>query len=273
MTGHFMSFALAARTALPKVRPSDNSALSMRPNARLACALRDWSMIALMTVAAWTLPLEARAQIAVYDPANYAENVLHYVNQLTQIKYQIDQVKYQLQALTKLSSAPWRNVKGSLQAIGGVMGAEHSLGYAASDVGSTFHSYFPVTQPITDWPQTERNQSQAAVDVFGAAVQATAQEQATVGPGSAALQRMKQLNGAVNGHEQALELENAAAVYSAEELMLLRQAALAQTNIQAVYFASRINEEAQRDAAERAVLSVLATPQIAPANVSLRVAP
>jgi hypothetical protein len=48
---------------------------------------------------------------------------------------------------------------------------------------------------------------------------------------------------------------------------------MAQTNIQAVYFASRINEEAQRDAAERAVLSVLATPQIAPANVSLRVTP
>jgi P-type conjugative transfer protein TrbJ len=153
------------------------------------------------------------------------------------------------------------------------MGAAHSLGYAASGVGSTFHGYFPVTQSITDWPQTERTQSQAAVDVFGAAVQATAQEQATVDPGSVALQRMKQLNGTVNGHEQALELENAAAVYSAEELMLLRQAAMAQTNIQAVYFASRINQEAQRDAAERAVLSVLAAPQIAPANVSLRVTP
>jgi len=229
--------------------------------------------VPLVAVLASIGSVNARAQIAVYDPANYAENVLHYVNQLTQIKYQIDQVKYQLQALTKLSSAPWRDARGSLQTIAGVMGAAHSLGYAASDVGTTFHTYFPVTTPITDWPQTQRRQSQAAVDVFGAAVQATAQEQVTVDPGSVALQRMKQLNGSVNGHEQALELENAAAVYSAEELMLLRQAAMAQTNIQAVYFANRINEEAQRDAAERAVLAALSAPQPAPPNTSLRVTP
>lgn len=273
MTVPCMSFTLAARTIVLRVRPNGISGSTLRPKARLASALRDLRMVPLMAVAAWTSPLEARAQIAVYDPANYGENVLHYVNQLTQIKYQIDQVKYQLQALTKLPSAPWRNARGALQAINGVMSTEHSLGYAASGVGSTFHNYFPVTQPIIDWPQTERRQSQAVVDVFGAAVQATAQAQTTVGPGSVALQRMKQLNGAVNGHEQALELENAAAVYSAEELMLLRQAAMAQTNIQAVYFASRINEEAQRDAAERAVLSVLAAPETAPPNVSLRVTP
>jgi hypothetical protein len=84
---------------------------------------------------------------------------------------------------------------------------------------------------------------------------------------------MKQLNGAVDGHEQALELQNTAAVYSAEELMLLRQAAMAQTNIQAVYYANQINAEAQRDATVRATLGQLASPQAAPSNVSLRVTP
>jgi P-type conjugative transfer protein TrbJ len=154
-----------------------------------------------------------------------------------------------------------------------MMGARHSLGYAASGVGATFHSYFPVTRPVTDWPAEQRAQGQAAVNVFGAALDATAQQQSTVAAGRAAIQRMKQLNGAVNGHEQALELQNSAAVYSAEELMLLRQAVMAQTNIQAVYFAGRINEEVQRDAAARAALAQLAIPQAAPADVSLRVTP
>jgi type IV secretion system protein TrbJ len=233
---------------------------------------RRWSMtlgIAAVCAASHEVP----AQIAVYDPANYGENVLHYVNQLTQIKYQIDQVRYQLQALTKLTSAPWRNAGQSLEMIGAMMGAAKSLGYASSGVASTFRGYFPVTQPITDWPAAQMNQSKAAVGVFGAAVDATAQEQATVAPGRAAIQRMKQLNEGIKGHEQALELQNAAAIYSAEELMLLRQAAMAQTNIQAVYFASRINEEAQRDAAARAALSMLATPQAAPPDVTLRVTP
>ena len=253
---------------------SISQSLIPRREAKSRHALRgSWGIAMMMSLAAVPAPRQATAQIAVYDPANYAENVLHYVNQLTQIKYQIDQVKYQLQALTKLPSAPWRNVGQSLQTSGGVMGSTHSLGYAAPGVGATFRGYYPVAQPVTDWPAEQRGGSQAAVSVFGAAVEATAQQQATVDPGRAAIQRMKQLNGTVDGHEQALELQNSAAVYSAEELMLLRQAAMAQTNIQAVYFASRINEEAQRDEAARAALSLLATPQTAPPNVSLRVTP
>jgi P-type conjugative transfer protein TrbJ len=216
---------------------------------------------------------QAAAQIAVYDPANYAENVLHYVNQLTQIKNQLDQVKYQLRALAKLPSAPWRSVSQSLANIGGLMSVPRSLGYAAPGVGTTFRGYYPVTPPVGDWPTEQRAQSKAAVDVFGAAINATAQQQTTVAAGRASIQRMKQLNGAVNGHEQVLELENAATVFTAEELMLLRQAVMAQTNIQAVYFADRINEEAQRDAAARAVLAQLAVAQTASPNQSLRITP
>lgn len=84
---------------------------------------------------------------------------------------------------------------------------------------------------------------------------------------------MKTLNSQVQGHEQALELQNTAAVYSAEELMLLRQAAMAQTNIQAVYYAHEVNAEAQRDAAVRATLEQLARPPVATPLVSLRVTP
>lgn len=235
--------------------------------------LRGYLGISMIGLASGAIAQETSAQIAVYDPANYAENVLHYVNQMTQIKNQLDQVKYQLRALAKLPAPPWRNVGQSLANIGGMMGAPHSLGYAASGVGTTFHSYFPVTKPVSDWPTEERAQGQAAVNVFGAAIDATAQQQATVGAGRAAIQRMKQLNGSVNGHEQALELQNSAAVYSAEELMLLRQAVMAQTNIQAVYFAGRINEEVQRDEAARATLTQLAAPQTASPDLSLRVTP
>lgn len=213
------------------------------------------------------------AQVTVYDPANYAENVLHYMSQLTQVKNQLQQLKYQLQALSKLRSAPWRDVEQPLRVIDGVMGEARSLGYAASGVGATFQGYFPVTRRVADWPSEQRAQSQAEIDVFGAAVQATAQQQTTVAPGAATVRRMKQLNESVDGHEQALELQNTAAVYSAEELMLLRQAAMTQTNIQAVYYANQVNAIAQRDATVRATLGQLAATQGPPTNVSLRVTP
>ena len=239
----------------------------------LTCWVRGWIAVLTIGVSALLPSARASAQWTVYDPANYAENVMHYTNQMTQIRYQVQQLKYQLQALSKLSGAPWRDVEQSLQGIEGVMGTARSLGYASSGLGATFQGYFPVTRPVGDWPAEQRAQSQAAIDVFGAAMQATARQQMTVAPGAATVQRMKQLNGAVDGHEQAIELQNTAAVYSAEELMLLRQAAMAQTNIQAVYYANQVNAQVQRDATVRAALSQLATPQAAAPTLSLRVTP
>jgi type IV secretion system protein TrbJ len=214
-----------------------------------------------------------QAQWTVYDPANYVENALQYTHQLIQIKYQLQQLQYQLQALTKLAGAPWRNVTTPLADIATVMGQPRSLGYAAPAVTTTFQSLFPPSRPVQDWPTEETTRAQTSVDVLQDALAATAAQQTSVAPGTEALDRMKQLNATVQGHEQALELQNTAAVYSAEELMLLRQAAMAQTNIQAVYYADQMNAEAQRDVTARAVLDELAASPPAAPDISLRVSP
>jgi P-type conjugative transfer protein TrbJ len=215
----------------------------------------------------------AAAQWTVYDPINYAENVLHYTHQLLQIQYQLQQLGYQVQALAKLPAAPFRDVRAPLSGIAALMGAPRSLGYAAPDVAATFHTLFPVSRPVDDWPVEQQARAQSSIDVLQAAVLATAEQQATVGTGSETLARMKELNSVVQGHEQALELQNTAAVYSAEELMLLRQAAMAQTNIQAVFYANEMNTVVQRDATVRAVLGALVTPPTVAATTSLRVNP
>jgi P-type conjugative transfer protein TrbJ len=211
-------------------------------------------------------PSSLSAQWTVYDPLNYAENVLHYTHQLLQIKYQ-------LQALTKLRLAPWRDITGPMGEIGSLMGQRGALGYAAPNVGATFQNLFPVTRLVTDWPREQMARAQSAVSVLQAALVSTARQQDPVDAGQAALQRMKALNGSVDGHEQALELQNTAAVFNAEELMLLRQAAMAQTNIQAVYYADRLNAEAQRDETARDALDQLSKQPPPVADISLRVAP
>ena len=226
--------------------------------------------IAALTIAAAT---PARAQWTVYDPANYAENVIQYTHQLLQISYQVQQLQAQLRALLKLPRAPWRDVNGPLGGMAALMGGSQTLGYAAPSVGATFATLFPVSRPVADWPAEQQMRTQSAVDLLRAAVLATAQQQQAVAPGAQAIQRMKALNGSIDGHEQALELQNTAAVYSAEELMLLRQAAMAQTNIQAVYYAAQLNAEAQRDVTARTALDALAVSPSPGADISLRVAP
>lgn len=87
-------------------------------------------------------PAPVGAQWTVYDPANYAENVLHYVNQMSQIRYQLQQLQYQLQALSKLRVAAWRDVQSPLREIQSLMGGARTLGYAAPGVAGTFQGYF-----------------------------------------------------------------------------------------------------------------------------------
>ena len=219
------------------------------------------------------IPGELRAQWTVYDPANYVENALQYAHQLVQIKYQLEQIQYQLQALVKLRGAPWRNVATPLTTIASEMGGSRSLGYASPNVTTTFQALFPAVRPVQDWPTEETTRAQTSVNVLQAALASTAQQQSAVVPGADAIDRMKQLNGTVQGHEEALELQNTAAIYSAEELMLLREAAMAQTNIQAVFYANQMNAEAQRDVTARAVLAQLATTPSVPPDISLRVSP
>jgi P-type conjugative transfer protein TrbJ len=245
--------------------------VALSPDAHRRPVRRIAFSAALLAVAVAAPP--AHAQWTVYDPANYVENALQYAHQLMQIKYQLQQIQYQLQALSKLAGAPWRDVRGQLADIASVMGDPRSLGYAAPNVTATFQGLFPIVRPVQNWPTEQVARAQASVDVLQAALAATAQQQTAVDPGTQAIARMKELNSVVQGHEQALELQNTAAVYSAEELMLLRQAAMAQTNIQAVYYANQVNAEAQRDVTARATLDQLATLPATPPDISLRVSP
>jgi P-type conjugative transfer protein TrbJ len=185
----------------------------------------------------------------------------------------LEQIQYQLQALAKLRGAPWRNVGTSLGSIAAVMGAPRSLGYAAPSVTTTFQALFPAVRPVQDWPTEQRARAQTSVNVLQAALASTAQQQSAVAPGTDAIDWMKELNATVQGHEEALELQNTAAIYSAEELMLLREAAMAQTNIQAVFYANQMNAEAQRDVTARAVLDQLSTVPAGTPDISLRVSP
>lgn len=212
------------------------------------------------------LTSSARAQWTVYDPVNYAENVLHYVHQLMQIQYQ-------LQALAKLPTTAWRDVTSPLTTATEIMATARSLGYAARNVPTTFAQTFAPGRVIEQWPTEEASQAQSTVNVMQQAVSATADGQSTVSPGLAAIQHMKALNDASQGHEQALELGNTASIYGAEELMLLRQTAMTQTNIQAVYYANALAAEAQRDASIRAGLAALAVPSAPQPLESLSAAP
>lgn len=226
-----------------------------------------------LTVLAILLPIRARAQWTVYDPTNFAENVLHYTHQLTQIRYQVQQLNAQLQAMRKLASPPWRNIQATEAALDGAMREQNALTYVLRGSGQQFGTTFPVSRPITDWPTEEQNQNGRTVATMRATLDATSAQNSTIPTGLERIAQMKSAVAQVQGHEQALELQNTATVFNGEELMLLRQAVMAQTNAQAVFYGSQANAEIQRDVSVRNTMANFAsTPPVVP-DESLEIQP
>jgi type IV secretion system protein TrbJ len=209
----------------------------------------------------------------VFDPSNFARNVLHYARRLQQIAMQKQQLQQQLIAMRKLPNPPWRDIRQTVARLDGLMADGRALAYRLQNLDQQFRATFPVGRAFRDWPGERRTQAERTIATMGA-VLAGARVQAQVfNDGLGRLTDMKRRVATVQGQQGALELQNTATVFTAEELMLLRQALMAQSSMQAVYYANRINTEAQQAATIDDRLTALSAPAGRSRPVSLRVTP
>jgi type IV secretion system protein TrbJ len=194
------------------------------------------------------------AQLAVFDPSNYAENVLHVAKAVQQIQLAQSQINNQLLALRKLGDPQWRSISGTVS-------AGNSGESGASSIDSRFSSVFPGPVATRDFPADDRARSRSTLAALSGILDAARVSSTTVAPGAAQLDRFKPQVSAAQGHEESLELANTVHVYSAQELTLLRQAVAEETSAQAVYYAHQVNASAVSDENARALWSSMgATP-------------
>ena len=209
----------------------------------------------------------------VFDPSNFARNVLHYARRLQQMALQKQQLQQQLAAMRKLPNPPWRDIRQTVAQLDGLMADGRALSYRLRNLDQQFQATFPVNRTFHNWPSERRTQAARTVATMGA-VLAGARAQAQVfHDGLDRLTQMKGRVATVQGHEAALELQNTATVFTAEELMLLRQALMAQSSMEAVYYTNRVNTEAQQAATIDERLTGLSVPARRSQPVSLRVTP
>jgi P-type conjugative transfer protein TrbJ len=233
----------------------------------------------LVLVLAASAPANAGAQFGlfgsgiVFDPSNFARNVLHYARRLEQMRMQGEQLRAEIQALQKLPNPSWREINGALGQMNALMQQGQALAYSLRTIDAEFRRTFPGVQAFRDYTREAGTQSQRTLATLRGALNA-ANRAAQEFPGSVLrLQAMKRQLGSIRGHEEALELNGTIGVYSAEELTLLRQAITALTNVQAVYDADQVNAQAQETATVRARLASMSAPGPHYAPYSLHVTP
>jgi P-type conjugative transfer protein TrbJ len=193
-----------------------------------------------------TSPGPARAQWTVFDPTNYAEAV--------------EQFKLAQQALRKLDAPAWRHIASVVTTANTSAGGSGAVGYATPDLLARFRAVYPSSPPPRDYPSTSRAAASATLSTISGSLGALQANASTIPTGVSQIERFKAQAVGVSGHEESLELANSVHVYSAEELMLMRQTMMAQANAAAAYFAHEVSARASADERARALWAGMASP-------------
>jgi P-type conjugative transfer protein TrbJ len=193
----------------------------------------------------------AGAQFAVVDATNYAENVLQYGRMLEQLRAAQAQIANQVTALKKLANPRFRDVGGAWSAVNATMGGGSGVVYGQTSAVGSLQATFPGEVANRQYVPERMAQVTRTLATAAAVLKAAQAQGSTFDAGRQQLDAMKSQVGTIQGHEQALELQNTVGVFGANEAMLTRQAIEGQANLQAVYYAQQVSATAQAEANAR----------------------
>jgi type IV secretion system protein TrbJ len=252
--------AFCPQEKLGKCHLSDDHQLSGGHLLKVKVAPNTGRVVAVLALSALLLtPAHLTAQFAVVDATNYAENVLQYARMLAQLRAAQSQIANQVTALRKLANPRFRDVGTAWSSVNATMAGGSGVVYGEPAAVGTLQGTFPGEVANRQYVP-ERTAQVAKTLATAAAVLKAAQAQGTTySAGRQQLDAMKSQVGTIQGHEQALELQNTIGVFHANEAMLTRQAVEGQANLQAVYYAQQVNDQAQAEANARVLYASMGT--------------
>ena len=132
-----------------------------------------------------------------------------------------------------------------------------ALGYSLGDIDRQFQETYPgwqVAPNILALPPAQRVQAERALGTMRAAMNVLNEQARQFETGQRLLTTIKAQMSGIQGTQEALELQATLDAFIAEEISLLRQTVTTQTNVQAVYNAYVVNQEAETRANYRAMV-------------------
>src|SRR5206468_8100876 len=183
--------------------------------------VRTWRVAASLAVALGLglTPSPARAQFGllgsgiVFDPSNFARNVLHYARRLEQMNLQRQQLQQQLTALRKLRAPNWRQINATLTQMDALMQQGQALAFSLRAIDAEFQRTFPGAKVFRNYPTEQQTQAVRTLATLRGALNAANRAARDFPTSVARLDAMKHQLGTIQGHEEALELNGTIGMY------------------------------------------------------------
>lgn len=217
-------------------------------------------LIALVPAGSLIAPSPASAQISVYDPANYAQNLLSASRALTQINNQVRSLQNQAAMLTNMSKnlskidfPELQELNRTLRQIDQLMGQAKGIDFRVDQLDAQFGRLFPGAKGATAGSASSVAQAKARLDAAMAAFRQTMAVQAEVvgniRADSASLSAIVARSQGAEGGLQAAQATNQLLALTARQQSQIQSLLAAQYRAEALEQARRLQAETDARAA------------------------
>lgn len=201
-----------------------------------------------------TLPFSANATMPVIDFAA----LIQLAEQLAQMKAETQYIQQELQVLQG-NQYQWGNAQGLINNLGAVVQQTNGIAYSASNISQKFQQAYPGYQAPQNYSQQYKDNTNMTLNTLNGVLQSvgtSAQDFESENTRLAFLQRQSQ---SAQGQTQAIQAASQIASETVSQIQLLRQTVIAQTNAQTAYYATKVQNDASRQAELEKVMTAGST--------------
>ncbi len=233
---------------------------------------RQHAAIALLFIVGALAPRSGAADV-VFDPWNFAQNVVSAIqsitavaqqvqqlaNETTQIANQVQQLQDMANQAARITSPTWGEVQVSIAALANAVQIGQAIAYNLPDIQARFRAQFPGYVPPTDWNTQLQQASQSTLDTLNATLYSAGLNAGDFNSVEAALTSLRVASDSATGRNDLLQVANSLASLQIQEMTKMRQLLALEISAQNVWKANAINTNAASEAALQQFIGVPGT--------------
>ncbi len=212
--------------------------------------------ITLATGALCTAPVHA--QWAVYDAANWWENLITQlravqsnINEVQQIRNQIQQYQTMLKNTDGLTGGSWDQANDAMGRLADVMQEGQGISIAAGNYDSAFRARFPGYKPQENYSESYKKWNQTSRDSVLGALKVANMQTDGIQTEQQAISALRSAASSSGGQKAALDAGNQIALAQVNQMQQLRELMVAQMQAQGTYMAAQDQAAAARSTSIR----------------------
>jgi P-type conjugative transfer protein TrbJ len=207
------------------------------------------------------------AAVPVFDPFNYAQNVLTQANtlkltfdQAQEIANQLQALEMQVRSLRAIPKGVWGEIQSDLSALRSVVEKGQSISYDDKNLSSDFSFAYPGFATTTNFADSYQRWTRNALAGIQTSLQDAGLQDRQFQSEDATLAQLQAMSDGSTGHLQALQVANMIAVQQVQQMQKLRQLQMAQIQALAGYLATQQQTQSSQYAALKAWLDGASAP-------------